>query len=94
MNMNKAFYPLLISIILAGGIFIGYKIQDRNAAKSGMYSSSDGNSKLENILTLASATFSLAFSTFSAGVLQLVMVAARPIVTKSATTVDFFIMKY
>lgn len=57
MNMNKAFYPLLISIILAGGIFIGYKIQDRNAAKSGMYSSSDGNSKLENILQLIEARY-------------------------------------
>ena len=33
------------------------KIQDRNAAKSGMYSSSDGNSKLENILQLIEARY-------------------------------------
>ncbi len=33
MNMNKAFYPFLFSIILASGIYLGYKIQGMNAAK-------------------------------------------------------------
>jgi carboxyl-terminal processing protease len=55
MNFNKAFYPLLISIILAGGIFIGYKIQDRNASRLSVFS--EGNSKLENILQLIEARY-------------------------------------
>lgn len=57
MNMNKAFYPFLFAVILASGIFLGYKIQDRNAAKSKSFYSSESGSKLDYILRLIDAKY-------------------------------------
>ncbi len=57
MNQQKAFYPLLFSIILASGIYLGYKIQDRNAAKQGVYHNSENMSKLDYILRLIDAKY-------------------------------------
>lgn len=50
MNINKAFYPLIFSVILACGIYLGYKIQSKNAASQHSYSKTEAGSKLEYIL--------------------------------------------
>lgn len=57
MNMNKAFYPFIFAVILASGIFLGYKIQSRNAAKSKSFYSSESGSKLDYILRLIDAKY-------------------------------------
>jgi carboxyl-terminal processing protease len=57
MNMNKAYYPLLFSIILASGIYLGYKIQARNASKTAIFENVNSNAKLENILQLIEARY-------------------------------------
>ncbi len=57
MNMNKAFYPFLFAVILASGIFLGYKIQDRNAAKHKVFYNADTGSKLDYILRLIDAKY-------------------------------------
>ena len=56
MNMNKAFYPFLFAAILASGMYLGYKIQDRNAARSKVFST-EGSSKLDYILRLIDARY-------------------------------------
>jgi carboxyl-terminal processing protease len=56
-NINKAFYPLLFSIILGSGIYLGYKIQERNAARRKVYFNSDTGSKLDYILRLIDAKY-------------------------------------
>ncbi|MEN9447590.1 MAG: hypothetical protein RJA25_880 [Bacteroidota bacterium] len=56
MNKNKAFYPFIISIILASGVFIGYKIQGRNMSKSSIYNS-NSNTKLDYVLRLIDAKY-------------------------------------
>ncbi|HNY55816.1 MAG TPA: carboxyl-terminal protease, partial [Chitinophagales bacterium] len=55
--MNKAFYPFLFAVILASGIFLGYKIQDRNAAKHKVFYNADTGSKLDYILRLIDAKY-------------------------------------
>ncbi len=57
MNMNKAFIPFIFSIILASGIFLGYKIQERNASKSNTFNRANSSSKLEYILGLIDAKY-------------------------------------
>jgi carboxyl-terminal processing protease len=57
MNINKAFYPLLFSIILGSGIYLGYKIQDRNAARHKVFYNSATSSKLDYILRLIDAKY-------------------------------------
>ena len=57
MNINKAFYPFLIAVVLASGIFLGYKIQARNAAKGKVFYSSSNDSKLEYLLRLIDAKY-------------------------------------
>ena len=57
MNINKAFYPLIFSIILASGIYLGYKIQDRNAAKHKIFYNGATGSKLDYILRLIDAKY-------------------------------------
>lgn len=57
MNINKAFYPLLFSLILGSGIYLGYKIQERNAAKSKVFYNSASGSKLDYILRLIDAKY-------------------------------------
>ncbi len=57
MNINKAFYPFLLSLILASGIYLGYKIQDRNLAKHKVFYNSSTNSKLDYILRLIDAKY-------------------------------------
>ena len=57
MNMNKAFYPFIFAVILASGIFLGYKIQARNAAKTKSFYSSESGSKLDYILRLIDAKY-------------------------------------
>ena len=57
MNMNKAFYPFLFSVILASGIYLGYKIQDRNAAKHKVFYNAETGSKLDYILRLIDAKY-------------------------------------
>ncbi|MDB5226941.1 MAG: carboxyl-terminal protease [Bacteroidota bacterium] len=57
MNNNKAFYPLIFSIILASGIYLGYKIQGRNAAKQKVFYNSATSSKLDYILRLIDAKY-------------------------------------
>jgi carboxyl-terminal processing protease len=57
MNINKAFYPFIFAVILASGIFLGYKIQNRNAAKGKTFYKSSDNSKLEYILRLIEAKY-------------------------------------
>lgn len=52
MNINKAFYPLILSIILAFGIYLGFKIQSKNAAAQSSFSKTEAGSKLEYILGL------------------------------------------
>ncbi|QQR98017.1 MAG: S41 family peptidase [Sphingobacteriales bacterium] len=55
--MNKAFYPLFFAIILASGVFLGYKLQDRNSAKYKQIGTSGINSKLDYILQLIDAKY-------------------------------------
>ncbi len=57
MNINKAFYPFLIAVVLASGILLGYKIQARNAAKGKVFYSSSNDSKLEYLLRLIDAKY-------------------------------------
>lgn len=57
MNTNKAFYPLIFAIILASGIFLGYKIQDRNIGRYKAIYGNDGMSKLDYILKLIDAKY-------------------------------------
>lgn len=57
MNMNKAFYPFLFALVLASGIFLGYKIQDRNAAKHKVFYNAETGSKLDYILRLVDAKY-------------------------------------
>ena len=57
MNINKAFYPFIFALILASGVYLGYKIQDRNAAKNKSYYSTESNSKLEYLLRLIDAKY-------------------------------------
>jgi carboxyl-terminal processing protease len=57
MNINKAFYPFIFAVILASGIFLGYKIQNRNAAKGKTFYQSSDNSKLDYILRLIEAKY-------------------------------------
>lgn len=57
MQSNKAFYPLLFSIILGSGIYLGYKIQERNAARHKLYYSDGAGSKLDYILRLIDAKY-------------------------------------
>lgn len=56
MNINKAFYPFIFSVILASGVYIGYKIQSRNASKSSIYNS-NSNTKLDYVLRLIDAKY-------------------------------------
>jgi carboxyl-terminal processing protease len=55
--MNKAFFPFFASIILASGVFLGYKLQDRNAAKYKAFSTTATTSKLDYILQLIDAKY-------------------------------------
>lgn len=57
MNPNKAFYPLLFALILASGIYLGYKIQERNSARYKVFFNTSGGSKLDNILRLIDAKY-------------------------------------
>ena len=57
MNMNKAFYPFIFSVILGSGIFLGYKIQDRNIVRYKSNYGTEGVSKLEYILKLIDAKY-------------------------------------
>lgn len=57
MNMNKAFYPFIFAIILASGIFLGYKIQDRNIGRYKAIYGNEGMSKLDYILRLIDAKY-------------------------------------
>lgn len=57
MNQQKAFYPLLFAVILASGIYLGYKIQDRNTARYKVFFNSEAGSKLDNILRLIDAKY-------------------------------------
>jgi carboxyl-terminal processing protease len=55
--MNKAFYPFFASLILASGVFLGYKLQDRNAAKYKTFNTTATSSKLDYILQLIDAKY-------------------------------------
>ena len=55
--MNKAFYPFIFSVILGSGIFLGYKIQDRNIVRYKSNYGTEGVSKLEYILKLIDAKY-------------------------------------
>ncbi|MFN8236954.1 MAG: S41 family peptidase [Chitinophagales bacterium] len=57
MNKQKAFYPFLFAVILASGIYLGYKIQDRNAARYKVFYNSAVGSKIDNILRLIDAKY-------------------------------------
>lgn len=57
MNVNKAFYPLLFAMILASGIFLGYKLQERNASRFKIYQNGGAGSKLDYILQLIDAKY-------------------------------------
>ena len=57
MNMNKAFFPIIFSIILASGILLGYKIQERSASKNNTFNSAKSTSKLDYILGLIEAKY-------------------------------------
>lgn len=57
MNINKAFYPFIFAIILASGIFLGYKIQDRNIGRYKAIYGNEGMSKLDYILRLIDAKY-------------------------------------
>jgi carboxyl-terminal processing protease len=56
MKINKAFYPFLFSVILAFGIFLGFKIQGRSNANSSIFNTKS-NSKLEYLLRLIDAKY-------------------------------------
>ncbi len=51
MNINKAFYPFIFAVILASGIFLGYKIQERFSARHKFQQTAIG-SKLDYIMQL------------------------------------------
>jgi carboxyl-terminal processing protease len=57
MNRNKAFYPFLFAVILVSGIYLGYKIQERNSARYKVFFNTAGGSKLDNILRLIDAKY-------------------------------------
>ena len=57
MNLNKAFYPFIFSLILASGIYLGYKIQERNASKNSFFNRAQTGSKLDYILGLIEAKY-------------------------------------
>ncbi|HRG35446.1 MAG TPA: PDZ domain-containing protein, partial [Chitinophagales bacterium] len=57
MNFNKAFYPFIFSVILAFGVFLGFKIQGNSNAKSKSFYNAAGNSKLEYLLRLIEAKY-------------------------------------
>ena len=57
MNMNKAFYPFIFAVILASGIFLGYKIQDKNIGRYKAIYGNEGMSKLDYILKLIDAKY-------------------------------------
>lgn len=57
MNINKAYLPLFAAIILAFGIYAGYKIQERNTARFSFLSSKTNQSKLEYILSLIDSRY-------------------------------------
>ena len=57
MNVNKAFYPLLFATILASGIYLGYKLQERNASRFKIYQDGGAGSKLDYILQLIDAKY-------------------------------------
>lgn len=57
MKMNKAFYPLIFAVILASGIFLGFKIQERNTARTKVFYKSSTGSKLDYILRLIDARY-------------------------------------
>ena len=56
MKFNKAFYPFVIALILAMGIFLGFKIQGRSNARNSVYNT-NSSSKLEYILRLIDAKY-------------------------------------
>ena len=56
MKFNKAFYPFVIALILAMGVFLGFKIQGQNNARNSVYNTKS-SSKLEYILRLIDAKY-------------------------------------
>ena len=57
MNTNKAFYPLIFAVILASGVFLGYKIQEKNIGRYKVNYGSESMSKLDYILRLIDAKY-------------------------------------
>ena len=57
MNINKAFYPFLFAIILSSGIFLGFKLQERNASRFKIYNEDGAGTKLDYILQLIDAKY-------------------------------------
>lgn len=55
--MNKVFYPFLISVILAVGVYLGYQLQSKNVAQHHFFSTAKTNSKLDYIMQLINTKY-------------------------------------
>lgn len=55
--MNKSLIPIVLALVLASGVFLGYKLQERRQGNTNIYSNISIHSKLENILQLIDAKY-------------------------------------
>lgn len=55
--MNKAIVPFVLACVLASGIYLGFKLQERRQNRANVYTTSTSNSKLDNVLRLIDAKY-------------------------------------